>query len=195
MIEIKTINNNDPFLEDVYNLIQVVYQERVRQGMRFWSTTVTYDEFVDEFRKNNAIVIVATDANSHELVGSGTMYIKHSKSHKYAHYTNAVVLPSRQREGIGSKIKEFRDKVAILSGCEYITCTTGVNAISSVNWHLKNGYKIIGRVHWLGYDSYVFRKQLTPSALWKNDLFCKLVYIISCCKLTLKKTIKSILRK
>ena len=183
MIHIKLLSETGITLRQIYDLIQYVYQERVKQGMNFWATTVGFDDFKKEYERNSAVVFVAIDDNSGELLGSGTIYIRNNGKKKYAHMTNAVVLPNKRRCGIGSKLKEARHQFAIQNGCSYISCTTGVNAVSSVLWHKKNGYKIIGKSYWLGYYSYRFRLQLTPSLLWNNNMFCKLIYIRSCIKL------------
>lgn len=183
MIQIKQLQETEITLLDIYEMIQMVYSERVRQGMNFWATKVSFDDFKKEYERNSAVVFVAIDDTTLELLGSGTIYIKTKGKVRYAHLTNAVVLPKVHRCGIGSKLKDVRQQFAIQKGCEYISCTTGVNAESSVLWHKKNGYKIVGKSYWLGYYSYRFRLQITPSLLWNNNLFCRLMYITSCIKL------------
>lgn len=191
MIQIKPLSETDVSLRQVYEYIQCIYLERVLQGMNFWATTVSFDEFRDEYEKNSAVVFVAIDDINGELVGSGTIYIRNNGKYKYAHMTNAVVSPNMRRCGIGSKLKVIRQEYAMQNGCSFISCTTGVNAESSVSWHKKNGYKIVGKSYWLGYYSYRFRLQLTPSWLWNSNLFCKLVYIRSCVKLYFKMNFSS----
>lgn len=195
MIQIKQLNDTEFNLHHVYDLIQEVFQERVRQGMNFWATTVSFDEFQKEYARNAATVFVAIDDTSGNLVGSGTIYIKQKANRKYAHMTNAAVMPNMRRCGIGSKLKTARHEFAKVCGCDFISCTTGVDAESSVLWHKKNGYKIVGKSYWLGYYSYQFRLQLKPSVLWNNYIFCKLVYIRSCVmlwhRMKKNKTIKS----
>lgn len=183
MIQIKELSDTKFTLRHVYDLIQSVYQERVNQGMNFWATTVSFDEFKKEYERNSAVVFVAVDDTTGELFGSGTIYIRNNNKYKYAHMTNAVVVPKMRRCGIGSKLKKARHLLAKQNGCNYISCTTGIKAKSSILWHKKNGYKIVGKSYWLGYYSYRFRLQLVPSFFWNNDLFCKLVYIRSCIKL------------
>ena len=183
MIQIKQLQETEITLLDIYIMIQIVYKDRVRQGMNFWATTVSFDDFKKEYERNSAVVFVAIDDTTLELLGSGTIYIRTKGKVRYAHLTNAVVLPKVHRCGIGSKLKAVRQQFAIQKGCEYISCTTAVNAESSVLWHKKNGYKIVGKSYWLGYYSYRFRLQITPSLLWNNSLFCRLMYITSCIRL------------
>lgn len=186
MIQIKQLTETNISLQQIYDLIQYVYEERVKQGMNFWATTVCFEDFKKEYERNSAVVFVAIDDNTGELLGSGTIYLRNNYKKKYAHLTNAVVLPKVRRYGIGSKLKEVRHQFAKQNGCAYISCTTGIEAQSSILWHIKNGYKIVGKSYWLGYYSYRFRLQLTPSWLWCNNLFCKIVYIHSCIRLYLK---------
>ena len=186
MIQIKQLHETDNTLLDVYKMIQFVYKERVQQGMNFWATTVSFDDFKKEYERNSAVVFVAIDDTTAELVGSGTIYIKNKGNVRYGHLTNAVVIPKMRRCGIGSKLKEVRQQFAAQNRCKFISCTTGANALSSVLWHKKNGYKIVGKSYWLGYYSYRFRLQLTPHLLWNNSLFCRLMYIKSCIMLYIK---------
>lgn len=187
MIQIKQLKETKITLLDIYKLIQMVYKERVRQGMNFWATTVSFDDFKIEYERNSAVVFVAIEDTTSELLGSGTIYIKTKGNIRYAHFTNAVVIPTMRRCGIGSKLKEARKQFAIENGCDYISCTTGVNAKSSVLWHKKNGYRIVGKSFWLGYYSYKFRFQITPSLLWNNSFFCRMIYIKSCIRLYIKR--------
>jgi len=64
-----------------------------------------------------------------------------------------------------------------------------INAAWSVNWHLKNGYRIVGymRSETDNHPSYVFRLQLQPSIFWSGPLapitaricyFCS--YMVTC---------------
>ena len=48
------------------------------------------------------------------------------------------------------------------AGYRYVTCSTATTATWSVQWHLKNGYRIVGysRNEKKNYASYVFRKQI-----------------------------------
>lgn len=187
MIQIVPLTETSFTLYQVYELVQLVFKERVKQGMNFWATTVSYEDFCKEYVRNAAIVFVAFNDETKELLGSGTIYIKKNGKYRYAHMTNAVVLPKMRRCGIGSGLKAVRHDYARQKGCDYISCTTAIGAQSSVLWHKKNGYKIVGKTYWLGYYSYRFRLQLRPSVWWDNNLFCKLVYVGSCVKMFFKR--------
>ena len=188
------IEDTEISLKQVYELTQIVYNQRIIEGMKFRATQLSFEEYKKEFEYHNARVFVAIDECTNELCGAAAMYIKGGKF-KYAHFTNAVVSPNFQRQGIGSQLKTKREQFAKEAGCNYITSTTGVNADSSVRWHLKNGYRIIGKAFWNGYYSYIFRKQITHSILWTNRIFCSSIYIFSVIKLHVKLVIKRIIKK
>jgi hypothetical protein len=76
-----------------------------------------------------------------------------------------------------------------------------INAAWSVNWHLKNGYRIVGymRSETDNHPSYVFRLQLQPSIFWSGPLapitaricyFCS--YMVTCLVKDPTRTVKHI---
>ena len=56
--------------------------------------------------------------------------------------------------------------------------STAIDAKSSVNWHKKNGFRIIELQSSpsTNYYSYIFRKQLVHDPKWSNPVYCKLQY-------------------
>ena len=99
-------------------------------------------------------------------------------------YPNTSVHPEYKGKGIGSLlIKALRAK-ALEQNCEYISCSTAVDAVSAVKVHLKNGYQIVGLKSFksTNYYSYLFRMQLKPSQ-WSDPSYCKRQYK-NCTKFT-----------
>ena len=61
---------------------------------------------------------------------------------------------------------------------------TAKKAASAVNYHLRNGFKIIGLISHptTNYYSYLFRKQLTHPSPYDYKLYCKFQYLKSSIK-------------
>ena len=66
-------------------------------------------------------------------------------------------------------------------GCSFVVSDTAIGATSSMNWHLKNGYKKDRLLSWSDRDYYscLFRFQLKPHRFWSNDAFCELYFLCS----------------
>lgn len=175
-------------LEDVYNLIRDVYKERENNGIFFSVSKWSFEEFEDSLTKDNSQVIIAFDSDTDDMLGCATFFIRQNKKgRKFANFRHAVVSPFAQRKGVGRKLNDARFEIAKREDCEYVQCSTAVNAKSSVEWHLKYGYKIVAlRSFNSNYYSYIFRYQLKPSFVWNNDLFVKCIYLWSAFKTKLK---------
>ncbi len=85
----------------------------------------------------------------------------------------------------------LKHELGMLRGMDvrYIFEDTAVGADSSVGWHLKNGFRIVGLESYPNtkYYSYLFRLQLVPS-VWQSALWCRLAFAVSyvCCRLRKK---------
>ena len=99
----------------------------------------------------------------------------------YGYNELAAICSKAKRCGIGSMLLNARAELVKKAGGEYILSDTAVGAQSSINYHLKNGFKIIGITSFLStnYYSYLFRKQLVPSKKWDSNLYCKFVFLKS----------------
>jgi L-amino acid N-acyltransferase YncA len=131
-------------------------------------------------KSRNSIVIVVYRRD--ELLGTACSTIlkdKHGKNYSYEE--RIYVTPKCKRGGIGSKMHNKRILIAKENGCEYTISDTAEGALSSVKWHLKNGYKLVGLRSYYGtnYYSKIFRWQIEPNSVWNNDLFCKVHYWLS----------------
>ena len=136
---------------------------------------------LDEFRKvtKRAVVFVALDAKTGELLG--THSFKLDKMRKCVRGGLLAVSPKVRRSGLASKMLEEEVSRFREAGYRYMIETTATTAFWSVRWHLKNGYHIIGysRSPQNNHPTYIFRKQIVPSVILDNQLFCRFHYSLS----------------
>ena len=180
-IVIKKIVETSFTYEDVIALIHESFKERLEQGLNFTCSFMTADDYKAKLGKDG-ITLVAYDEETNILYGTAMTHIyKDSKGCNYAYNEYLAIAPIAKRKGIGSRLLKAREDIAIENNCDYVMSDTSVNADSSVAYHLKNGFRIIGFKSYgsTNYYSYLFRKQLTPSRIWSNGLFCKMVYLKS----------------
>ena len=106
------------------------------------------------------VVFVAHDAKTGELLAMHT-FRANKRKHRAAG-ANLAVSPTAKHEGIGSRMLEAEVERFRKAGYRYLTGATGIPAVWSVNWHLKNGYYITGykRNEKKNYASYTFRKPI-----------------------------------
>ena len=106
------------------------------------------------------VVFVAQDEAIGELLGVHTLKLNKQKGR--ANGANLAVSPKAQHEGIASRMLEEEVQRLRKAGYKYMAGNTGIPATWSVQWHLKNGYYIVGysRSEKQNYASYVFRKQI-----------------------------------
>ena len=105
-------------------------------------------------------VFVAQDEATGELLGMHTLKLNKRKGR--ADGANLAVSPKAQHEGIASRMLQTEAQRLRKNGYRYIVENTAIPATWSVQWHLKNGYRIVGysRSERHNYASYVFRKQI-----------------------------------
>ncbi len=180
----KTENNDlticrleeSPFsYEDVMKLIHASVQERLDQNINFVVARMSADEYKEKTK--NSIVVVAYRNN--ELLGTAcTTILKDKNGCNFAAEEMMYVSPNSKRGGIGSKMQKKRIEIAKENGCAYTISSTAEKALSSVKWHLKNGYNLVElrSYHNTNYYSKKFRTQIEPDSKWSNPLYCKIKY-------------------
>ncbi len=163
--------------EELAQLYHEAFQERLDQGMNFICSSFTPEYLEQHF--DDAIILVALDKDQNDaLAGVAVLRIIHDDRGTWGYFTDMGIKPSYKRCGIGSKLEAQRVAVAKENGCSFVMSDTAANAKSSVNWHYRNGFKLVELVSWpnTNYYSYNFRKQLVPDAKWDNPLYCKLQF-------------------
>ena len=138
--------------------------------------SLTYDGFVEEAK--DSVILIAIDEVSCFLCGCILLKTFRDKDNiLYGKENHTSVHPDYKGQGIGSLLIVALKAKAIEQGCEYLSCSTAVDAESAIRVHLKNGYQIIGLKSYkaTNYYSYLFRMQLTPSH-WCDPAFCRKQY-------------------
>ena len=145
-------------VEELYKLEQVAFQQWTDAGL-YTPVSNTSVERLQRYIADKA-VFVAKDEATGELLGMHTLKLNKRKGR--ANGANLAVSPKAQHEGIASQMLEAEAQRLRKAGYRYMVGNTGIPAIWSVKWHLKNGYHIVGysRSERNNYASYIFRKQI-----------------------------------
>ena len=145
-------------VEELYKLEQATFQQWTDAGL-YTPISNTSVERLQRYIADKA-VFVAQDESTGELLGMHTLKLNKRKGR--ANGANLAVSPKAQHEGIASRMLEAEAQRLRKAGYRYIVENTAIPATWSVQWHLKNGYYIVGysRSEKRNYASYVFRKQI-----------------------------------
>lgn len=143
-------------------LLHESFQERLEQGLKFTCSFMTPEQFSDKTSKG--IVLVAIDPISNNLLGTATVSMNKDRENLvYGYLEHLAISPDAKRQGIATKLLIRVSELSKNNGAVYLTSDTSCNADSSVQWHLKNGFKIyeLESYHSTNYWSYVFVKPLS----------------------------------
>ena len=152
------------------------FQERQDAGLNYGCLTLSFDDFLKEIR--DSIILVAIDKDTGTLCGCTVLLLRYDRDGiLFGKEKHTSVHPEYKGKGIGSLLIKALSIKALERNCEYICCSTAVDAVSAVKVHLKNGYQIVGLKSFksTNYFSYLFRMQLKPSR-WSDPLYCKRQY-------------------
>ena len=144
--------------EELYKLEQAAFQQWTDAGL-YTPIAHTTVERLQRYIADKA-VFVAQDEATGELLGMHTLRLNKRKGR--ADGANLAVSPKAQHEGIANRMLEAEVQRLRKAGYRYMTGSTAIPATWSVQWHLKNGYYIVGysRSERNNYASYLFRKQI-----------------------------------
>ena len=186
-IVIKTNIEAEVSAEELYRLFKAAYQKWADLGIYTSARDTTLERFTQDISR--MVVFVALDADKNELLGMHALRL--NKQEGRADGYNLAVSPKAKREGIASMMLEYEAARLRKNGYKYMQGTSSVAATWSVQWHLKNGYYIVGysRSERNNYASYLFRKQIAidlrhhpTDLLWTGPiapLTAKLLYCLS----------------
>ena len=186
-IGIKTNKEAEASVEELYQLCKAAFKQWTDAGL-YTPISNTSVERLQRYIADKA-VFIAQDEATGELLGMHTLKLNKRKGR--ANGANLAVSPKAQHEGIASRMLEAEAQRLRKAGYRYIVENTAIPATWSVQWHLKNGYHIVGysRSERNNYASYVFRKQIATDVrhhptdlLWTRPiapLTAKLLYCLS----------------
>ena len=157
-IVIKTNKAAEVPVAKLYELRKTAFQQWKDEGLYL---PVVYEP-IEWFKRylTDKVVFVAEDETTGELLGMHTLRLNKRKGR--ADGANLAVSPKAQNEGIASRMLQEEAQRLCKAGYRYIVENTAIPATWSVQWHLKNGYHIVGysRSENNNYASYIFRKQI-----------------------------------
>ena len=156
-IIIKTNKEAQVPVEALYSLFQESFRQWGDNGIDSPFLHKTLEEF-DRVIERSA-VFVALDARNGELVGMHC-FTKYRSRYVFDYFL--AVAPQMQGQGIATQLLQEEVAYLLQRGYRFMKCTTSAAAPWSVQWHLKNGYYVVGysRSEKQNYASYVFRKQI-----------------------------------
>ena len=145
-------------VEELYELEQTAFQQWKDAGL-YTPIAHTSIERLQHYIVDKA-VFIALDEATGELLGMHTLKLNKRKGR--VNGANLAVSPKAQHEGIASRMLEAEAQRLRKARYRYMVGNTGIPATWSVQWHLKNGYHIVGysRSERNNYASYIFRKQI-----------------------------------
>ena len=184
-IIIKTNKEAQVPVEALNDLRRAAFEQWEKEGLYF---SMSSDEHFGQYLRDK-VVFVAQDEATGELLGVHTLKLNKQKGR--ANGANLAVSPKAKHEGIASRMLQEEVQRLRKAGYRYIVENTAIPATWSVQWHLKNGYYIVGysRSEKNNYASYIFRKQIVidvrhhpTDLLWVAPiapLTAKLLYCLS----------------
>lgn len=179
-VVVKRLDETNITYDQIVNLMHESFEERLQQGLNFTCSFMTVEQYKE--KNTDGIIFVAVDDQNNNLLGTAVVHVKQDEDNVlYGYKEDVAVSPLAKRCGIGTMLEKEIEKLCEQTGCEYMICDTAVGALSSVKYHLKNGYKIIALRSYssTNYFSYILRKQIKKYGKWNNSLYCKLRFIKS----------------
>ena len=185
-IIIKTNKEAQVPVEALYSLFQESFRQWSDNGIDSPFLHKTLEEFGKVIERS--AVFVALDADNAALLGMHC-FTKYRSRYVFDYFL--AVAPQMQGQGIATQL--LQEEVVYLQqrGCRFMKCTTSAAAPWSVQWHLKNGYYIVGynRSETSSHPTYTFRKQIAidvrhhpTDLLWTKPiapLTAKVLYCLS----------------
>ena len=178
-IVVKQLNDTSITYQQITDLQHAAFIERLEQGLRFTCSTMNAEQF--EAKMKDGFVFVALNKDTNDLLGTVTIHIKTDEvGNVYGYHEYLAVSPNAKHSGVGSKLAQAWNKLLEEKAAKYVMSDTACGAISSVNWHLKNGFQIyeLESYRSTNYWSFVFIKYLDDS-LRKSPLQMKFHYWLS----------------
>lgn len=155
--------------KEVFDLILDSFQERLQQGINYSLFSMSFEKYVKIVEKD--IVLVAYDSESQRLLGTVTISIRENKKKEtYAYMDFLATANNVKNHGVGTILFAKLKDLCAEQGCKYIESITSLKAMSSVRWHKKMGFKIIG-YKGAGVYTYLFRWDFDKKSIYNNKLF------------------------
>lgn len=162
-IIITTRHQHPVAAEALYALFQSSFQQWRDHGINAPFLHKSYSEFQSIINRDS--VVLAVDEDTDEVLGMMCFRLFKKKGYAFDYFL--AVSPLSQQQGIATCMLDYAAERLRGRGYQYIKDTTAVHAFWSVQWHLKNGYRIYAyhRANVPYCPTYSFRLQLAGFSL------------------------------
>lgn len=166
---VKKIEDTEFSKREVFDLILESFQERLDQGINYSLFSMSYEKYLKVVE--NDVILLAYDPDSRIILGTITIsFRKNKKKETYAYMDFVATANNVKNHGVGSALYKEVVNLCKDNGCKYIESITSIKAYSSVRWHKKMGFKIIG-YKGAGVYTYLFRYDFDTESIYQNNLF------------------------
>lgn len=175
-VAVKLLSETNITYSNLADLLHAAFDERLDQGLHFTCSTMTAEQFKTKMK--GGYVFVALNKETKELLGTVTIHVDTDKcGNVFGYHEYLAVSPNAKHTGVGTELAKAWNILLQEKKAKYVLSDTACGAISSVNWHLKNGFQIyeLESYRSTNYWSYVFIKYLDDS-IRKSPLQLKLHY-------------------
>ena len=148
----------------VRRLANAAYRELSDMGLNY---TATYQDEAETLKRMNTGRCFLLKQDD-KILGTILFYKENYFTKRNTAYVGQFAIwPEHKKQGLGSILMDYCEKLAKAEGFEGLQLDTAIPAQHLVNWYLKRGYQVVGEQHWEGktYDSYIFEKELPMSPL------------------------------
>jgi predicted N-acetyltransferase YhbS len=149
-------------ISTIRHLVNAAYQQLAEMGLNYTATFQDEEKTRERISTGRCFLFKANE----QIIGTILFSVEnHFTGRKTAYLGQFGVWPEYKKQGIGSSLMDYCEKLAQSEGFEGIQLDTAIPAQHLVDWYLKRGYETVGQVHFDGktYDSYIFEKRF-PSA-------------------------------
>jgi GNAT superfamily N-acetyltransferase len=165
-VTLRELSVQDSF-EELTELLHLAYAPLAEQGLRYLATHQSTSKTKD--RCDGATTIVGE--NNGKLVATVSYYPRDKTDGSpwldridVASFGQFGVHPELQRLGIGSRLIECCEMLAIADGARHLALDTAESAGHLISYYNKKGFEVIEHVQWqcTNYRSVVMSKKLFP---------------------------------
>lgn len=162
---------------EVFDLILDSFQERLQQGINYSLFSMSFEKYVSIVEKD--IVLVAYDSDTSRMLGTTTISVRNNKKKEtYAYMDFLATANDAKNHGVATILFKKVKDACLENGCKYIESITSLKALSSIKWHEKMGFKIIG-YKGAGVYTYLFRLDFDKNSIYNDNVFVFLYKIYS----------------
>jgi GNAT superfamily N-acetyltransferase len=172
-VTIRALYPDDSFHE-ITDLLHSAYARLANMGLRFWATHQTHDDTRSRCEDGTTLI----GERDGRIVATLTFYAAHQTSGSpwlnrpdVASFGQFAVSPELQGLGIGSKLIETCEAMALKDGAKHIALDTSESAEHLIKYYEARGYRLVEHVRWesVNYRSVVMSKALLAGEIMSSS--------------------------